>query len=80
MSGLYEVTTESMAQAREMGARYWKRNKCYDAPHDSLAFLARSVHCHDGDNYAWLAGFYQAKSESLSLSNDNLRDRLRNIS
>ncbi len=62
MSGLYESTEQTMIAAHQSGMAYWKRNKPHDAPYESLASLARSLHWHGADNYAWLAGLYGAKS------------------
>ncbi len=60
MSDLYETTEATMIEAHKAGMAYWKRNRATQASYENLASLARSLHWHGADNYAWLAGFYGA--------------------
>ena len=61
MSGLYEVTEESMILAHKAGQDYFKRNLNSDPSENDLAMLGRSLHWHDADNYAFIAGYFGAK-------------------
>ena len=61
MAGLCKVTEQSMIEAHQAGMIYWKRNKPRDATDSSLRPLAQSLGWHDGDMYAFVAGFYGAQ-------------------
>ncbi len=67
MSGLREVTEQTMVEAHKAGAIYWRLNRVYYATPEAMASVARSCGWHGEDTTAWLAGFYGAKRRSEEL-------------
>jgi hypothetical protein len=61
MSGLYEITEDSMVAAHKAGIAYWQRNTPIGATADNIESLARSLGYHEGDMYAFIAGFFGAR-------------------
>lgn len=61
MSGIREITEQTMIDAHKAGMAYWQRNKPHNATDDNLRSLARSCGWHDANNDAWLAGFKGAQ-------------------
>ena len=66
MSGLYEISEQSMIAAHKAGMAYWNRNRPSVTDKLLLLSFAQSCGWHDEDAAAWLAGYFGAKRRDLA--------------